>query len=351
MKRDECIEALVELGDFLSQFACSITNKKNTLNDKYFKEFEMQITNAVNYNGWFTKENILFALKEWSTLLTKDNLYKWMDKYPQKHKQEKTVGLIMAGNIPLVGFHDFISVLISGHKVMAKLSSNDKYFFPIIASMLEYINPKFVGKISFTNSKLDNFDAVIATGSDNTARYFEYYFKNYPSIIRKNRNSLAVLTGEETKDELEGLSEDIFRYFGLGCRSVSKIYVPRKYNFDNIFKAMYKYKNIINNVKYINNYDYNKAVYLMSDFNILENGFFMLKEDSSYSSPIATLFYQYYDDIEELKSRLIMDDSKIQCIVAKNNFGEKSVDFGETQHPKLWEYADGVDTIDFLMKI
>ncbi|MGB0880932.1 MAG: acyl-CoA reductase, partial [Polaribacter sp.] len=202
----------------------------------------------------------------------------------------------------------------------------------------------------FTEEKLENFDAVIATGSNNTARYFEYYFKNKPNIIRKNRNSVAILKGDETIQDFENLSDDIFSYFGLGCRSVSKLYVPKNYNFDTFFKGMYAKKEIISNVKYANNYDYNKAVYLMSEFDLLENGFLMIKEDESYSSPIATIFYEYYDNLIDLKIKLYEDREKIQCIVSKD-FIENEVAFGQTQNPNLWEYADGINTLKFLSSI
>ena len=260
------------------------------------------------------------------------------------------MAIVMAGNIPLVGFHDFLSVLISGHSVLVKQSSNDKHLIPFLAKYLEYAEKSFKGKISFTEEKLTGFDAVIATGSTNTTRYFEYYFKNKPSIIRKNRNSVAVITGTESSDDFENLSNDIFRYFGLGCRSVSKLFVPKGYNFDQFFQGMYKQREIINNAKYANNYDYNKAVYLMSEFSILENGFLMIKEDESFASPIATIFYEYYDNLNDLKIKIHAESENIQCIVA-NNFIKNEVKFGQTQHPKLWDYADGVNTIQFLSKI
>jgi hypothetical protein len=249
----------------------------------------------------------------------------------------------MAGNIPLVGFHDFLSVLISGNKVLIKQSSNDNRFLPLIAKYLEHVEPQFKGLIQFTEERLSDFDATIATGSNNTARYFEAYFGKYPNIIRKNRNSIAVLTGNETHEELNQLGEDIFRYFGLGCRSVSKLFVPENYDFDNLFKAIYDYKDLINYIKYRNNYDYNKAVYLMSEFKLLDNGFLMLKEDPSYASPIATLFYEDYEDLDSLKEKLQNDREHIQCIVS--NVIDNAVQFGKTQHPLLTDYADCVDRL------
>ncbi|MBP92777.1 MAG: acyl-CoA reductase [Flavobacteriaceae bacterium] len=346
------INAFVELGKFLEQFSVNPFEKNTTIlqNDLFFDGFKHQIKLAQEHNAWFTKENLIYAFNGWSKLLTDSNFKTWLSNYNFNKENAKKVAIIMAGNIPLVGFHDFLSVLISGHDVVVKQSSNDKYLLPFLAKYLETIEPGFKGKITFTTDKLDNFDAVIATGSDNTARYFEYYFKGKPSIIRKNRNSIAILTGKETDDELEALSEDIFRYYGLGCRNVSKLLVPKDYDFQNFFQAMYKWHPIIHQNKYANNYDYNKAVYLMSEFNILENGFLMIKEDTSYASPIATVFYEYYQDSQNLKDKLQTDSDKIQCVVAKGLL-DSEVPFGHTQKPQLWDYADNVDTISFLLKI
>jgi len=252
----------------------------------------------------------------------------------------------MAGNIPLVGFHDFLSVLITGNKVLAKLSSNDTVLLPFLAKKLIEIEPGFAELIEFTEERLSNFDAVIATGSNNTARYFEYYFGKYPSIIRKNRNSVAILTGNETPEQLDALAEDIFRYFGLGCRNVSKLFLPKDYNFDPFFNAMYGWKEIINNNKYINNYDYNKAVYLMSNIELLDNEFLLLKEDNGFSSPISVVFYQYYESEDELRKYLSENKEHIQAIVS-----EKDIPFGAAQKPQLWDYADGVDTVSFLLNL
>ncbi|RUA09927.1 MAG: acyl-CoA reductase [Flavobacteriia bacterium] len=345
------ITAFDTLGKFLSQFSRSAIERKEGIpeNDLFFDVFNMKIKRAKEYNGWFTEDNILYAFKSWSEILKKENLEKWVSNYSFK-EDPKTVAVIMAGNIPLVGFHDFLSVLISGNRIKAKQSSNDKHFIPLIAKYLEKIEPAFKGMISFTENKLEDFDAVIATGSNNTARYFEYYFGKYPNIIRRNRNAVAILTGDENDEDLKKLGEDIFLYFGLGCRSVAKIFVPKAYDFDRLFKNIYSYKDLIEYKKYENNYDYNKAVYLMSRFKLLENGFLMLKEDPSYSSPIATLFYEYYDDIEALKLKLQMERDQIQCVVSKLDLDNK-VDFGKTQKPELWEYADGVDTLEFLQKI
>jgi hypothetical protein len=316
----------------------------------FFDGFKHQLKLAQEHNGWFTYENICFSLEGWSNLLNNNSIKQWIDKYNFNIDKSKKVAIVMAGNIPLVGFHDFISVLISGHEVLVKQSSNDKYLLPFLAKYLEHVESGFKKKITFTEDKLDGFDAVIATGSDNTARYFEYYFKEVPSVIRRNRNSVAVLKGNETHEQLEALSDDIFRYYGLGCRNVSKLFVPKNYDFAPFFEAVYKWHPIIHQVKYANNYDYNKAVYLMSEFDMLENGFLMIKEDLSYASPIATVFYEYYDSSESLKEKLKNDKDKIQCVVS-SGFLDSEIKFGQTQRPELSDYADNVDTIAFLLKI
>lgn len=347
MTLENRINAFVNLGEFLSQFSTDIIKKKVNIlhNDLFYEVFYTQIKRAKETNGWFDDANVLFSIEGWSKNLTRENLEQWTQNYTFS-KEQKTIAVIMAGNIPLVGFHDFLSVLISGHKVIAKLSSNDKHFIPLIAKFLEYQNPEFKTLIEITDKELSGFDATIATGSDNTARYFEYYFGKKPHIIRKNRNSVAVLSGNETQDELKLLGEDIFRYYGLGCRSVSKLFVPNGYDFDLFFNAIYEYNDVINYQKYQNNYDYNKAVYLMSLFKLKENGFLMLKEDESYSSPIATLFFEYYTSSETLDAKLKNDSEKIQCIIG--NSSSSTVKFGTSQRPKLWDYADGVDTLSFL---
>lgn len=336
--------AFVKLGTFLNDF-CS----PNTLEEEWSQKLNETITLAGHHNGWFTEENILFSLKSWSDLLTEDKLQGWLSGYDLENNSPKSVAIIMAGNIPLVGFHDFLVTLITGNTVLVKLSSNDRVLLPFLSNYLIASEPTLAKNIHFTENKLEGFDAVIATGSNNTARYFEHYFGKKPNIIRRNRNSIAVLTGKETTEELSELGEDIFRYYGLGCRSVSKLFVPKGYNFAPFFESIYSYNPIINQAKYANNYDYNKAVYLMSEFKILENGFLMLKEDESYASPIASIFYEYYDSLNDLKKNLSQEAEKIQCIVAQGVL-EEEVPFGHTQKPSLTDYADGVDTVDFLLK-
>ena len=352
MTVEKRIKAFAKLGDFLSQFQPDgiVKNDTSVMNDAFFDPFNQQVNRAYEFNGWFTKDNVLTAFSKWGNILNYSNLNKWTSQYSLNPTKPLNIGVIMAGNIPLVGFHDFLSVLISGHHIIAKQSSSDSYFLPLIAKYLEYIEPEFKDHISFTEERLSNLDAVIATGSNNTARYFDYYFGKYPSIIRRNRNSVAILTGDETEQDLINLGEDIFRYFGLGCRSVSKLYVPKGYDFDKFFQAIYKFKEVIYYNKYVNNYDYNKAVYLMSEYKLLENGFLMLKEDKSYASPIATMFYEVYTDMKSLEQKLEADIDAIQCVVGKSE-QIKMIDFGETQTPQLWDYADDVDTLAFLQNL
>ena len=352
MNLDDRIKTFAKLGSVLNEFL-----NKESLNGTHqitpVKSFEV-LNEAIRLahikNPWFTEENIAYSFLQWSQLLTLEDLTHWTNNYDFESGTPKKVAIIMAGNIPLVGFHDFLSVLMSGHHVLVKQSSNDDVLLNSLCQILIEIEPKFLERIEFTEGQLTNFDAVIATGSNNTARYFEYYFKDVPSIIRKNRTSIAVLSGNESTEELEALSEDIFRYYGLGCRNVSKIYVPDGYNFDPFFNAIYKWHPIIHEHKYANNYDYNKAVYLMSEFDMLDNGFLVLKQDEQLASPIATINYEYYQNKASLQSHLEALSDDIQCIVS-TGFTEDEVSFGTTQQPGLMAYADGIDTVEFLLTI
>ena len=352
MLQIEIKSSFVELGNFLRQFSLEKNTKDVSVlqNDLFYVDFISLVELSQSHNGWFTPEQVYFSVQSWAKALTETNLNQWLSPYDFSKTTPKKIGLVLAGNIPLVGFHDFLSVLISGHDVLVKTSSNDQHLLKFLAKYLISIQPELNSKITFVEGKLEGFDAVIATGSNNTARYFEFYFKDKPSIIRKNRNSVAVLDGTESHEDLVGLGEDIFRYFGLGCRNVSKLFVPKDYNFDAFFKAMYEYREVIQYEKYANNYDYNKAVFLMSNFQLLDNEFLTIKEDSSYASPISSVFYEFYENIDEIKNRLNTDAEQIQCVVS-NNLIENSVSFGQTQQPRLWDYADNVDTLPFLSKI
>lgn len=342
------INAFRALGKFLLENDTSILLNPESKEDEI--NIQAILRRAEAENGWFTQENIGFSLLSWGNALSEENLNQWVSKYNFKEAEAKTVAIIMAGNVPLVGFHDFLSVLLTGNKVLVKLSSNDKTLLPFLAKQLIAIEPRFKDYIAFAEGRITSFDAVIATGSNNTAQYFAYYFGKYPNIIRKNRNSVAVLTGNETEEELTNLANDIFRYFGLGCRNVSKIYIPEDYDFEKFFKAMYSWKEIIHNHKYINNYDYNKAVYLMDSFPLLDNEFMLLKEDTGFSSPISVLFYEKYTSKYAVKKKLEAEAENIQCLVTKAGLPNE-IQFGKTQNPELWDYADGIDTVDFLLKL
>ena len=294
-------------------------------------------------NPWFVKESVMESFKGVSTWLTINLLTDWVSTYEFNNTKPKRVAIIMAGNIPMVGFHDMISVFLSGHNVVCKLSSDDKVLLPAIIEVLACFNPKVKEIIQYTENRLPKFDAVIATGSDNSAMYFETYFGKYPHIIRKNRTSIAIINGNETKDELSVLGKDIFTYFGLGCRNVSKILIPKDFVLDRFFEAIVDYSEVVNHNKYANNYDYNKAVYLMNLEQMLDNNFILLKEDKSLHSPLGVLFYERYESKQDLENYLDTNKDNLQAVV-----GQSYIPFGVAQCPSLNDYADGVDTMKFL---
>lgn len=328
-------EAFIQLGNILSD------------PDEQLTEL---IANSRQFNAWFTPESTGKAVKAISDMLGRDDLEIWMNSAGEETTVARAVGLILAGNIPLVGFHDILCVLATGNKALIKLSSQDLKLIPYVLNQLIKIQPGFQDKIQYVD-RLKDFDAVIATGSNNTSRYFEYYFSKVPHIIRKNRNSVAILQGDEGSDELQKLGHDIFDYFGLGCRNVSKIYVPRGYDFKKLFEGIEVFKPVIDHHKYANNYDYNKSILLVNMDKHLDNGFLLLKEDERLTSPLAVLYYQEYDDIRMLEQEVTQINEQIQCIVSGTELGLETVRFGESQQPRLWDYADGVDTMAFLRSI
>jgi hypothetical protein len=306
------------------------------------------------YNPWFTPENINFALNAWNEVLTHESIEKWISKYKSdiQNTDCRKVAVIMAGNIPMVGFHDFMCVLIAGHNFLGKLSSDDKILLPAIARELCRIEPAFTQFIEFTESTIHDFDAIIATGSNNTARYFEYYFSKYPHIIRKNRNGVAVLTGSESEETLKKLGIDICTYFRLGCRNVSKVFVPIGYDIKKLFAAIEPHvKSLSDHYKYMNNHSYHRSIFLLNNTPHLDNDVFLLTESEQYSSPIPVIYYQFYENIETLKNKLLFDDELIQCIANNAFTAEKSVPIGDTQLPGLADYADGIDTMNFLISL
>jgi hypothetical protein len=348
MNLNQRIVSLVQLGKVMSALG----------HQRPWKDFELGITEeeynlllekthtVKHHNGWFTEKEVLYSFRSWGEALTKENLEKWLSEYKIKEDITKSIAIIMAGNIPMVGLHDLISVYILGGKVKAKLSSDDNVLIPALVKVLSLFDADVEESIQFIPFKLEGFDAVIATGSNNTARYFETYFGKYPNIIRKNRTSVALLNGSESKEELEHLANDVFQYYGLGCRNVTKLFLPKGYDLDLIFGAFFNHIYVTQNNKYANNYDYHKAVYLMEQEEMIENGFLLMKEDKSLHSPIGMLFYEFYDDKKNIERYLKDNESKIQCIVAHDK-----TPFGHSQQPKLWDYADDIDVIDFLIKV
>ena len=310
--------------------------------------FRALILSAPNRNAWFTTEEVERSLASLQLMLQEKDLEKWFQGV-NVTKSPKKVGLILAGNIPMVGFHDVLCVLATGNIALIKLSSSDDQLLPALLAQLIKIEPLFADQVVYTE-RLKDFEAIIATGSNNTSRYFEYYFGKVPHIIRKNRNSVAVITGRESKEDIAQLGHDIFDYFGLGCRNVSKIYFPEDYEIKNFFEPLEIFKPIFNHFKYNNNYDYNKSIYLVNAAKHYDNGFLLLKEDQNLSSPLAVLYYERYKHIEEVETALKAAENNIQCVVtaANLNLNTGIAGFGESQSPKLWDYADNVDTIAFL---
>lgn len=345
------LKARVDSFEMLGRQIRSLTDPGNPIRDAGFIS---AVRKATAENPWFTEENILTSLRNISLALTREKIQKWLEPYFQrlsdKHAHfNKTIAVIMAGNIPAVGFHDFLCVLISGHRLLGRLSSQDSILIPFLAELLCKIDSKWKENIRFTRNQIEYFDALIATGNDNSSRYFDYYFRNYPNIIRKNRNSIAILTGHENPKELEGIADDCLLYFGLGCRSVSKIFVPPDYDFSAIGKAMEKYTHYLNHPKYHNNYIYNKSIYQVGQIPFQDHGFLLFKEDPELVSRIACIHYEYVQDIRKLETKIKEDRSKIQCVVALPSTAYKSIAPGKAQQPELWDYADDVDTMEFLL--
>lgn len=340
---DARIQTLVKLGDFFRTQTVDIPN--NT-------KFQSCLEQAKTTNGWFTDQNLQYAFSAWAEALSAKNISQWLHPYSiPKNTKPKTIGLILAGNIPLVGLHDMLCVWVSGHHGLVKSASKDQHILPFIADFLKNECDSDSPKIIFTTEKLQGFDAVIATGSNNAARYFEYYFGKAPHIIRKNRNGLGVLSGNESTAELEALGRDILGYFGLGCRNVSKLLIPNGFDLNRIFGGLYPLAETIHHAKYANNYDYIKALYLMNGITFLENGFFILKEEQAISAPIATAHYEYYTKPETCEAIISKNKEHIQCVVSHMAFPFPTIPFGDAQKPQLWDYADGVDTLEFLFAL
>ncbi|WP_019948886.1 acyl-CoA reductase [Hymenobacter aerophilus] len=303
---------------------------------------------ARNNNPWFDAPNVRAAIEGIAQMLQQEPLRLWAGRYrPEPDPTPRLVGVVMAGNIPLVGFHDALCVLLSGHQLLAKLSSDDTVLMRWILNELTTLEPRFAEAVQLVE-RLNAADAFIATGSDNTARYFEYYFSKKPHIIRRNRTSLAVLTGRETPHELGLLGEDIFRYYGLGCRNVSKVYAPVGYDFPLLLDALQPWQHVLQHNRYQNNYDYNKSILLVNAAPHLDSGFLLLTESARLVSPISVLHFGTYATEVDLVDQLTDVAAQTQCIVSGGGQYAGSFAFGQAQHPGLADYADGIDTMAFL---
>lgn len=296
-------------------------------------------------NGWFTELNVRKSVLALGQNLTEEKLGSWTNDYSFTHSP-KSIAIIMAGNIPLVGFHDFLCVLLSGNKAVCKMSSDDKTLLPALVQVLLTFAPELSDRIVLSENIISDFDAVIATGSNNSLNYFEQYFGKYPHIFRKNRTSIAVIDGTETKEDFEKLGSDLFDYFGLGCRNVSHLLVPKDYDFQLFFEGIVSHGEVINHFKYGNNYDYNKTVYLMNQHAMLDNNFVLLYESNELFSPLAMIYFHTYSDVSEIDDYLKNHSDEIQAVVGKNY-----IPFGAAQCPALNDYADGVDVMKWLNEL
>jgi hypothetical protein len=333
------IEAFVNTGLFIKRHFSKQDASETALHQGLDKVIEL----SKHYNGWFEQTFVNEAITNIGDMLGKESLEKFCTR---ETKTPKTVAVICAGNIPLVGFHDVMCVLLTGHTALIKLSSTDNLLLPFFLKLLTHYETSLEEKILFADGKLAGFDAVIATGSNNTAAHFEYYFSKYPHIIRKNRTSIAVLKGDETNEELKQLGKDVFLYFGLGCRNVGKLLVPENYDFNKFFEAIIDFGFVVNNSKYGGNYDYNRAIYLLDSEKFLDNNFLILKRSEKLHSPVSVLFYEYFSNENEVKKYISDHSNELQCIVGKGH-----TPFGYSQRPVISDFADNINTLQFLVSL
>jgi hypothetical protein len=336
MNKEQRIAAFVELGKYILQDS---------------DDLQQIIHKSFLYNSWFTRKNTQQALQHIATaFLEEQALSAWSSAYSiADETAAKTVAMVAAGNIPMVAFQDILAVLLSGHRLQIKLSDKDKFLLPFILNELINIEPGFGVRIAIKD-KLENFDAVIATGSNSSAKQFAYYFGKYPNIIRKNRNSIAVLNGQETLEDIQNLGADIFDYFGLGCRNVSKLFVPKGYDLMQLKEGFLKYKEVDQHNQYMNNLDYQRTLYLMNQAPLADIDFINIIAHESLHSPISCLHYEYYDSLSEVERYVAAAQDNLQCVVGNTSI-PGSISFGKSQYPTLTDYADNVDTMDFLLAL
>ena len=330
------IEAFNRLGDFLSaELALAESSWINTLTNQ-----------AKIKNGWFEKREVLHALEYWSLTLDTENLSTWINSNNVSDSVSRlNIGLILAGNIPMVGFHDILSTMLVGHRAMIKMSTNDDVIIPELLEKLTEITPEMSDYYAVVD-RLTDYQAVLATGSNNSARYFEQYFSHVPMVIRKNRTGVAILGGDESEDDLNGLMKDCFQYFGLGCRNVTKLYLPENYDLKKIFSASLPFAYLMDNKKYVNNYTYHKALMMMERISVLENELIMMREDPSLFSPVSVLNYEFYRNEEELSELIKSKLDSVQCVI-----GKKQTPFGQGQKPRLSDFSDGINTLEFMQNL
>lgn len=334
---EKTINALSKIGEIFG-------NEHNT-------ELKHVCENAYIKNPWFTPQNVSLAIGYWSQKLQNDALYEWATRENiVQPATPKTIGVITAGNIPLVGLHDIVCVIVTGNIALVKLSSDDEELVKFFAAKWAEIVPEWANRIQFTE-RIDAVDAIIATGSNNTARYFDYYFAKYPHIIRKNRNSIAVLTGSESPETLASIGRDVISYFGKGCRNVTQVWAPQGYEWPKMLDNFMQYGDIINHHKYANNYTYHKAILLMNLDKHLDTGFLILKEDTKIYAPISMLNYAHYNSLQEMQLFITENKENIQCVISEATEIEGAILPGQSQNPELWDYADGVNTVGFLMAL
>ena len=336
MKLSQRIDAFGRLGEVIRRLGLS--------------DRKMLAEKARNENAWFTEESVMLSLRGIEVLLEHSKLESWAMSYSPEPSAVKTIGVAMAGNIPLVGFHDFLCVLIAGHRLKAKLSTQDTVLLRFILQKLLDLEPRFSERVSFEDT-LKDVDAMIATGSDNTARYFEYYFRNIPHIIRKNRASCAVLQGDESTDEFVLFGKDVFSYFGLGCRNASKLYVPEEFDFGRLIESWDSFRNVIDHHKFANNYSYQRSILLLDQVPFLDGEFILLRAHKHLVSPIATLYYEKYENLQQVKEKIETDKEKLQVVVSAKGWFSGSIPFGNAQLPEVNDYADNVDTMRFLLSL
>lgn len=335
------IHGFAEVGAFINRH---FSGKPLEAETQLHQGLDKLVETVQIYNNWFIPKFVNDAIFNIAAFLGEEDLIEFTNGLQEK--EQKTIAIICAGNIPMVCFHDVMCVLLTGNKALIKLSADDAVLMPFFLKLLIHYQPEFEPQILFADGKLGNFDAIIATGSNNTASHLHYYFGKYPNIIRNSRASLAVIKGNETSEDLANLGKDVFQYFGLGCRNVNKLLVPEGYSFNTFFESILDFGFVINNKKYGNNYDYHRAIYLLESYPFLDNNFLMIRESADLHSPVGVLYYKFYKDEADLNAYLDTNKNEIQCVVGKDH-----VPFGYSQQPVISEFADNVNTLEFLVNL